>query len=311
MGFVVRRAYFARNVRRRALLTMAGVAVATPAVAARLLLPPITAPANHERHVGKVIFTELVTPDLAAAERFYGGSLGWTFQRAAAGGTRYAEATIDDQPVGGVFQRGLSARAHRRSAWLSFFSTGDVDGTVKTAVANGGKVLFGPKTFPDRGREAVLADPAGAVFAVLESASGDPPDVLAPLGTWIWSSLVAANPDTAAAFYQKLFGYDVYPVSSGGERRGEHLILASGGFARASVAPPPPSRPDAHSHWLNFVRVADVQETVARVQTLGGRVLVTPRVERTGDTLALVADPFHAVFGLLEWPGSSDRGSRQ
>src|SRR5471030_2520474 len=41
--------------------------------------PASAAPTDQQALVGKVVFLELVTPDLMAAQRFYGGLLGWTF----------------------------------------------------------------------------------------------------------------------------------------------------------------------------------------------------------------------------------------
>ncbi len=279
---------------------------AAPAMAAPAQFPPIVQPPSNEHHEGKVIFVELVTPDLAAAKQFYAGLFGWTFRDiqtgGKTGGKKYAEALLDGHPVAGLFQRRLPAGKHRRPAWLSFFSVRNVDAAKKAAAQDGAKVLFGPRDIPGRGREAVFADPQGAVFAVLASGSGDPADVLAAPGEWIWSSLITTDPDTDAAFYQKLFGYDVFPLPASGNAR--HLLLASENYARASVNSIPVKKPGLHPHWLNFVRVEDAEKTAAKVAALGGRVLVAPRTDRQGGKIALIADPFGAVFGLLEWPGT-------
>ena len=152
------------------------------------------------------------------------------------------------------------------------------------------------RSIPNRGREAVLADPQGAVFAVLASSSGDPPDVLAEPGDWIWSSLITRDPDTDAAFYQALFDYEVFELPA--QTGARHLTLASDNYARAGVNSLPTSRPDMYPHWLNFVRVDDAVGMTAKAVALGGRVLVEPRVERE---VALVADPQRAAFGLLQW----------
>ena len=53
-------------------------------------LPPVSNPASTEHHPGKAIWADLVTPDLGAAERFYGGLFGWTFQTIPGGDTQYA-----------------------------------------------------------------------------------------------------------------------------------------------------------------------------------------------------------------------------
>lgn len=280
-------------------------AFVVPVAAAQVQLPAIVAPATQEHHVGKVIFVELVTPNLAIAERFYGELFGWTFRDIKVGATVYAEALLDDQPVGGLFQKKLPPAEHRRPAWLTYLAVRDVDAATQTAVQHGAKILFAPHSFPNRGREAVLADPQGAVFALLASSSGDPSDVLADPGQWIWSSLITADPDAAAGFYQTLFGYEVFPVPA--EQGAEHLVLASGGYARASVNPLPARRPNMRPHWLNYVRVEDATAIAAKAVALGGRVLVEPRPSRGGGRIALLADPLGAPFGLLEWPAGASK----
>jgi predicted enzyme related to lactoylglutathione lyase len=300
MKAIVLRALF----RRWLLVVLLGAVGAVPATAAPLRLPPLVAPANGQHLVGKAILVELVTPDLAAAERFYGGLLGWTFRDITAGTTEYAEALLDGRPVAGLVQRALPAGQHVQPAWLTFFSVRDVDSAEGIALRHGAKLLFAPHSFPDRGREAVFADPEGAVFAVLASSSGDQPDFLSAPGEWIWSSLMARDPDAEAAFYQALFGYDVYPLPAGGGA--QHLLLAAEGYARASVNSLPLNRPDARPYWLDYVRVDDAAAAAASVAALGGRVLVAPRVDRQGGKIAVVADPQGAPFGLLEWSGGHE-----
>ena len=277
-----------------------GIVCAMPVMASSpIQLPAIVDPPSQEHHAGKLIFVELVTPNLAVAKQFYGGLFGWTFRDIQADGTEYAEALLGGRPVAGLIQKNLPANRHRRPAWLSFFSVGDIDAAKKAVLQNAGKVLFEPHSVPDRGREAVFADPQGAVFAALSSSSGDPPDVLAAPGDWIWSSLITTDPDTDAAFYQAIFDYEVFelPASEGAE----HLLLASRNYARASVNSMPAKRPDAHPNWLNYIRVDDAVKMAEKVVALGGRVVVEPRIDRHGGKVAVVADPLGALFGLLEW----------
>ncbi len=279
--------------------------IAGPALvmASPLQLPAVVEPASHEHHVGKVIFVELITPDLSAAKQFYTGLFGWTFRDIQSGGRQYAEAFHDGRPVAGLLQKQIPPGKHRQPAWLSFFAVRDADDAEKIALRHGAKVLFEPHSFPDRGREAVFADPQGAVFAVLASSSGDPPDVLAAPAEWIWSSLITTDPDADAAFYQTLFDYEVYDLPADDGTR--HLLLASDNYARASANSLPANKPDLPPHWLNFVRVEDSVRMAAKVLELGGRVLVEPRVDRNGGKIAIVADPLGATFGLLEW-GDAD-----
>jgi predicted enzyme related to lactoylglutathione lyase len=54
--------------------------------------------------------------------------------------------------------------------WLVYFAVGDCDQAVATASALGATVMQPPFDIPP-GRMAVLADPVGAVFAVLALAA--------------------------------------------------------------------------------------------------------------------------------------------
>jgi predicted enzyme related to lactoylglutathione lyase len=284
------------------ILCATGLATVT---AAPFELPPLVQPASAEHHVGKVIWVDLVTPDLAGAKRFYSGLFGWTFRDVHVGEKGYAVASLDGRPVAGLLQRPVPTGERRRPAWLAFIAVRDVDAAKRTALEHGAKVVFEPRTFPQRGRQAVFSDPEGAVFAVLASGSGDPPDVLAVPGEWIWSSLHAKDPDTGAAFYQALFGYDVFDLPS--EDGLDHLILSSDDYARASVNAFPKDSSRRHSHWLNFVRVVDTVDAAAKAVALGGRVLVEPHIDRHGGKLAVVADPTGALFGLMEWSDADSK----
>jgi hypothetical protein len=193
-----------------------------------------------------------------------------------------------------LIQREIPAGEHRQPTWLTFLSVSDVEVAKAFASQHGAKVLFEPRDFPDRGREAVFA-----------SGGGDPPDLLAAPGEWIWSSLITSDPDAGAAFYQTLFGYEVFELPA--EKGAEHLLLASDNYARASVDSLPANTPAAHPYWLNFVRVDDTARMAAKAVALGGRVLVEPRVDRHGGKLAVVADPLGAAFGLLEWPATETK----
>lgn len=279
---------------------LASFAAAPAAFGQQPQLPPVAAAPSQEHHVGKVILLELITPDLAAAERFYGGVFGWSFHGIALGHTQYAEALLNGRLVAGLIQRAVPKGEQHHPAWLGFFSVNDVDAAGRVAQQSGAKLLFGPRTFAGRGREAVLADPQGAVFALLAASGGDPSDALAGPGEWIWSSLITSDPTKAADFYRTLFQFNVteLPATPGAT----HLLLTTGNYARATVNTLPPNAPHVRPAWLNFVRVEDVDATTAKAVSFGGRVLVQPHDDPLGGKLALIADPGGAPFGILEWP---------
>jgi uncharacterized protein len=288
------------------LVGIAAAAAATTAAAAgstRFELPPLMQPPVAAEHPGKLIWAELVTPDIAASKRFYGGLFGWSFEDIHAGTVDYSVVRLNGAPIAGFVHRtGRPDQPH--PAWLTFLSVASVRAAAQQILAHGGRQLVAPRAYRQRGQQGVYADPQGAVFAVLNSHSGDPPDVLAAPGEWIWSALVTRDPSTDAAFYQDVFGFEVFELPRGA--RGEHLIVASQGYARASVNPLPGD--NAHPHWIDFVRVASVADTAAAASSLGGRVVVGPHRDRHGGLVALLADPAGALIGVMEWSATSDAG---
>jgi predicted enzyme related to lactoylglutathione lyase len=272
---------------------------AVPAMAAAPSMPPIMSPPSQDHHPGKGIFFQLVTPDIAADKTFYGSLFGWQFQDVAGTREPYAMAFLDGHLVAGIAQRAVPPGQHKQSAWLSFISATDVPATVAAATSGGGRVLAPPRTVPGLGTEAVLADPQGAVFGVMNSASGDPPDTLKPAGAWIWRSLLTTNAVTDTAFYHALFGYQTYTLPApAGE---QHILLATEAFARATANTLPANRPNMHPHWLSYIRVADAHQAAAKAEALGGRILLAPYPDRHGGMIAVVADPEGAPIGLFEW----------
>ncbi len=261
--------------------------------------PPVTDQSGTEHHAGKVIWAELVTPDLGEAERFYAALFGWTFREQSHSNGRYALALLNGAPVAGLIHQPLRAGEKRQPYWLTFIAVSDVDAAERVTLGNGGKVAVAPRSYPARGRQAVLTDPQGAHFAVIASASGDPPDYMAENGAWIWSSLLTRDPESVIAFYQNVFGYEVFDLQS--DDGLQHAVLATDDMARASVNSLPADTASRQPHWLNFIRVADASDMATKAVALGGRVLVAPRPDRHGGKLAVMADPTGAPFGVMEW----------
>ncbi len=287
---------------RSMLMLLFGVAAAATAHAAE---GPAPGPTGTEHHPGKMVWADLVTPDLAAAENFYGGLFGWTFKPADGGPAEYAVVVAGGRPIGGVVQRPVPPGEHRQPAWLTFLSVQDVDAARRVALGHGAKSVSEPKTYARRGRQAVLSDPEGAVFAILAASGGDPADDLAEPGEWIWSALLAKDPAQSAAFYQQVFGYDVFDADSADGS--DHLVLSSDNYARASANTLPSDHARRRAHWINFVRVADAAAAARKAVSLGGRILVEPHDDGPGGLWAVISDPAGAPVGLMEWSASESK----
>lgn len=264
------------------------------------VLPPLNDPASAVRLPGKFVWIDLVSPDLAAARRFYGGLLGWSFADLGGGQGPYAVAYLDGAPVAGIAERPVDARGQRPpSRWVAYLSVDDVAASARLVAAKGGTVLIPARSLADRGEMALLADPDGAPFGIIRSSSGDPADALADPGGWIWAVYQSPAAARAAAFYQDVGGYEV--VADDRLPGVPDYLLVAQGFARASLVEIPAERAGLRPAWIYFLRVADVAATVARARDLGGSVLVAPRPDLAQGRLAVLRDPAGAAFGVLEW----------
>jgi len=54
--------------------------------------------------------------------------------------------------------------------------------------------------------------------------------------------------------------------------------------------------------WVNYIRVADPAAITARVEDLGGRILVEAQARAIGGQVAFIAGPSGAGIALQTWP---------
>jgi predicted enzyme related to lactoylglutathione lyase len=55
-------------------------------------------------------------------------------------------------------------------------------------------------------------------------------------------------------------------------------------------------------NWLSYIMVDDIQIAVTEAEKLGARIIVAPAPQLRNGTVAILADPSGAVFGLQKWP---------
>ncbi len=267
-------------------------------------LPPVST--SGEWHPGKFVWADLITDDLNTAMRFYGDLLGWEFRQANLPGRYYVIGFNGGRPISGLLQAPQKQASKGRPRWIGYLSVTEVGQAMQSVVINGGKVLLAPKHLAERGEQAIVRDPEGAVFGIIKTSQGDPQDYLAEPGDWIWTQLLSHDAERAGKFYQTLADYEV--VDDPKSRFPDTLILIAHGYARATVTTIPADRPSLQPAWLPFVRVVDIRASVARTDALGGRVLLAPRPDLLEGRLAVVADPSGAALGLIEWDSPQTGG---
>jgi hypothetical protein len=248
---------------------------------------------------GKFIWRDLITEDVTAARRFYGGLFGWTFEDAnGPGGRDYVLAKSGGIYVAGMVPVAKPGDGTNLSRWLPYMSIDDVDSAVAKAEAGGGKIAVAARNV-NIGRVAAVVDPEGAVLGLVRSNIGDPDDTTtAPApGRAIWTELLSNDPAAASGFYRSIAGYKTETIARHG---GQYTMMSMGGVDRAGILMNPTEHWDPL--WLSYFGVKDPAAAAQRAESLGGSILlpVSPKV-RDG-TLAVVADPSGAVLVLQKLP---------
>ena len=266
------------------------------------VLPPLPAlndPATGVHLPGKFVWADLFTNDVDAARKFYGELFGWEWRWISNDPEHsYGVFYRDGIAVAGVAHRAPPEGAPQYGRWINYVSVADVARAVIEVESHGGRVLLASRTMADRGTFAILADQEGALFGMLDSSSDDPPDYQADVGDWLWVQLFSGDSTIAAKFYGELLGYK----TSEPERAQQVVdyLLSAQGFARAGIGQLP-EHSASHPTWLGYVRVSDVEQSVAKAISLGGAVLLAPDPNTLDGNLAIVADSHGAIFGVVHW----------
>jgi predicted enzyme related to lactoylglutathione lyase len=115
---------------------------------------------------GVFSWNELMTSDMPAAKKFYREALGWELQDLNNPGMAYAIAKKGDREVAGIMGMPKDAQG-MPSSWGSYVTVDDVDARVARVKSLGGKLCVAPQDIPNVGRFAVIADPQGAMLAMI------------------------------------------------------------------------------------------------------------------------------------------------
>ena len=268
--------------------------------------PPLNSPSTSEKHPGKFIWAELFTTDTKAAAKFYTGIFPWTADVIEKRGVTYTVLSNGGRPVAGIRLRVKSASTGA-ARWVPFISTADVNDALKASTKAGGVTRAPCRKFSSLGHLAIATDTDGAPFGLIESITGDPVDDEPGPGGWNWFHLFARDPKASAEFYRAIAPYDVNPDSR--KDSGTELILSSGGFNRAGISTVPADE-GSKPGWLGVVRVANLDETLAKVPGLGGEVSVAPHDAVLGSRFAIVTDPSGGSVGLVEYINNANPANR-
>ena len=117
--------------------------------------------------VGRVIWTELLASDPAAAADFYRSVVGCGARTIERGGGQYTLLTGGGADRAGILENPSEQAAPR---WLTYFGVDDAAAAAARAAALGGTIVLPVSPDLRAGTMAVVTDPSGAILALREIA---------------------------------------------------------------------------------------------------------------------------------------------
>lgn len=254
---------------------------------------------------GGFIWYELISPDPTGSKKFYDALVGWDIAtNSVAPGIEYRMIGRSDGGLaGGILTLTDDMRSHgARPMWLGYIHSSDVDSTVRSIEADGGQVLMAPWDQPGVGRLALVTDPQGAPFYLMNPIPpADQPDaksdVFSPDAEQrvAWNELSTSDPEAARAFYTSKFGWSDAEFMDMGEM-GKYRFIEQGGQRIGALCGVMPGQ---QPQWRYYIRVPSIAKAKDAAELNGGTISMGPHQVPTGDYIIIGTDPQGAEFALV------------
>lgn len=245
---------------------------------------------------GRIVWYELLTTDMKAAETFYSAVVGWTVAPFDGSPQPYDMWMRDAQtPMGGVMNipDGMNFPPH----WAMYVAVDHLEDAVAQIERLGGSALSPVVDVPGVGRMRVMVDPQQAMFAIYQSSTEHQPDAPRQIGDVSWHELMTSDAAAALKFYSALFGWQESNAMDMGPM-GTYHIFKGGAYDLGGMMNKPPEMAQAPSNWGIYFRVPNVDAAAERVKSNGGQILNGPMDVPGGSRVVNCQDPQGAYFSL-------------
>jgi predicted enzyme related to lactoylglutathione lyase len=249
-----------------------------------------------DARLGRIVWYELLTSDMKAAEAFYTTVVGWTV--AAFDQSPHPYDTWNrsgDVAIGGVMTipDGMNFPPH----WEMYVEVPSLDDAVAKVERLGGSALGPVIDVPTVGRLRTMTDPQGALFALYEATTPmERPEAAPVVGDGSWHELYTTDAEAAMRFYTGMFGWTPTETMDMGPMGKYHMFgraFPLGGMMNKSS-----EMGDIPPNWNVYFRVPDINAATEKVKSSGGHVLNGPMEVPGGSWIVNCLDPQGAAFSL-------------
>ncbi len=242
---------------------------------------------------GTFSWADCSSTDPAQSKAFYTAVMGWEAEDMPLGeGMSYTMFTQDGLNVAGL---GPVMTEGMPSAWSSYVNVDSADDIAVKVKELGGTLLMEPMDVFDSGRMMMFQDPTGAVLGVWQPYNHIGSGLVNTPGALTWNELTTRDSEKAKDFYTKLFGWELRVDEPSG-----YVMFANKGRVNGGVMQLDEKWGDAPPVWSAYFSVADIDDTIAKVEPNGGKVVMGKTDAEGVGEFAIIADPTGAVCTLIQ-----------
>ena len=115
-------------------------------------------------------------------------------------------------------------------------------------------------------------------------------------GRFVWYELLTTEPKAGEAFYRDVLAWATQKWGIGPFG---YTMWTRGAMPFGGVVPLPSGAAARGAHWMPYIGAPDVNATTEQAQGLGAAVVVPPKDLPMVGRVAVLADPFGAVFAVF------------
>ena len=245
---------------------------------------------------GTPTWTDLTSPDVEAARKFYHAVFGWEYDISGPEFGGYTTARVGKQMVAGL-SGPVPGAPPMPAAWTLYFASDNAAADVARAEKLGAKVLFPAMAIGAFGSMAVCTDPTGAPFGFWQAGQHIGWEVSEEPGSVAWPELYSPDAKKARDFYTALMGAGADPMGGGME----YYVLKHGDKQLGGIMQIAPEWGPMPAMWVSYFAVANADETAAAVKQHGG-VQMGPVDDSPFGRIAALRDPSGATFKIVQLP---------
>jgi len=251
---------------------------------------------------GVFCWVDLSTTDAGPAKAFYSGLFGWAFDdRPTDMGGVYSMGQVDGKDTAGLGEMPQVMKDMGIPPfWMSYVKHDDVDAVAAKITEAGGSFIVPAMDVMEAGRMLIAKDPTGAAFGVWQPGEHLGAQRVNQPNSLVWNELQTRDVEGAKSFYAAVFGW-TYQVDEKG-----YVAVLAGDRVQAGMMQIQPEWGEVPPNWGTYFMVDDVNAAVAKVQELGGSIMVPPTPAGELGKFSVVQDPLGAVFSIMQFDGPVD-----